>query len=52
MTKKSADEIDNSADQDCKLIIAKHRNGALGSIDLKWSGEYVRFYEPKDRKNL
>lgn len=48
--KKSADEIDNSADQDCKLIIAKHRNGALGSIDLKWSGEYVRFYESKDRK--
>ena len=31
----------------CKLIIAKHRNGSLGSIALKWHKEYTRFEEPK-----
>ncbi len=31
----------------CKLIIAKHRNGSLGSILLKWYGKYTRFEEPK-----
>ena len=31
----------------CKLIIAKHRNGSLGSILLKWYGQYTRFEEPK-----
>ncbi len=38
---------DISVDQDCALIIAKHRNGALGRIPLKWAGEYTKFYEPK-----
>ncbi|MCL2555876.1 MAG: replicative DNA helicase [Firmicutes bacterium] len=26
-----------------KLIIAKHRNGELGMVPLKWKGEYVTF---------
>jgi len=26
-----------------KLIIAKHRNGELGTVPLKWKGEYVTF---------
>jgi len=26
-----------------KLIIAKHRNGELGTVDLKWRGDYVTF---------
>ncbi|MFQ6724146.1 MAG: replicative DNA helicase [Clostridia bacterium] len=38
----SADDGEN-----CKLIIAKHRNGSLGSILLKWYGQYTRFEEPK-----
>ena len=40
---------DNSADdgENCKLIIAKHRNGSLGTIPLKWYGQYTRFEEPK-----
>lgn len=33
--------------EDCKLVIAKHRNGSLGTIPLKWYKEYTRFQEPK-----
>ncbi len=31
----------------CKLVIAKHRNGSLGTIALKWYKQYTRFEEPK-----
>ena len=30
--------------EDVKLAIAKHRNGALGTIDLKFRGDRVKFY--------
>ncbi|KKT29507.1 MAG: Replicative DNA helicase [Microgenomates group bacterium GW2011_GWC1_44_10] len=30
--------------EDMKLSIAKHRNGGLGSIDLKFRGDRVKFY--------
>jgi replicative DNA helicase len=30
--------------EDLKLAIAKHRNGALGTIDLKFRGDRVKFY--------
>lgn len=36
-----------SAEEDCKLIIAKHRNGELGTIYLKWLGEHTLFTEKK-----
>lgn len=41
--------MEDSADdgENCKLILAKHRNGSLGSIPLKWYGQYTRFEEPK-----
>lgn len=41
--------VDNNNDdgENCKLIIAKHRNGSLGTIHLKWYGQYTRFEEPK-----
>lgn len=41
--------VDNNTDdgENCKLIIAKHRNGSLGTIHLKWYGQYTRFEEPK-----
>lgn len=41
------EEKETTNDEDCRLIIAKHRNGALGSINLKWASEYTKFYEPK-----
>ena len=44
------ENIEQSADdggESCKLIIAKHRQGSLGSIPLKWYGQYTRFEEPK-----
>ena len=36
----------------CQLLIAKHRNGQLGNVKLRWIGEYTTFanYE-KDIKN-
>lgn len=36
----------------CQLLIAKHRNGQLGNVKLRWIGEYTTFanYE-KDVKN-
>lgn len=30
--------------EDLKLAIAKHRNGALGTVDLKFRGDRVKFY--------
>jgi replicative DNA helicase len=30
--------------EDMKLAIAKHRNGSLGTIDLKFRGDRVKFY--------
>lgn len=30
--------------EDVKLIVAKHRNGPLGEVDLKFKGERRRFY--------
>jgi replicative DNA helicase len=26
-----------------ELIVAKHRNGSIGTIELKWTGEYMRY---------
>lgn len=35
---------DDSILEDVKLAIAKHRNGGLGTVDLKFRGDRVRFY--------
>jgi replicative DNA helicase len=37
-------EHDESNLEDMKLAIAKHRNGALGTMDLKFRGDRVKFY--------
>ncbi len=29
-----------------EIIIAKHRNGPVGTVPLRWIGEYVRFEDP------
>lgn len=36
---------DNSDPRDSELIIRKHRNGALGTIPLSWTGSCFRFDE-------
>lgn len=49
-SESDGEEEKQQGDEDCRLIIAKHRNGALGSIDLKWASEYTKFYEPNSNK--
>lgn len=34
-----------------EIIIAKHRNGALGSLLLRFKGEYNQFSNPEDDMN-
>lgn len=46
-TDENSAESNNDDGESCKLIIAKHRNGSLGTIQLKWYGQYTRFEEPK-----
>ncbi|MEG2116600.1 MAG: replicative DNA helicase, partial [Clostridia bacterium] len=29
-----------------EIIIAKHRNGPIGTVPLRWNGEFVRFEDP------
>ena len=31
-----------------EIIIAKHRNGAVGDVRLRFIGEYTRFQNPED----
>jgi replicative DNA helicase len=35
---------DDNSPEDYKLSIAKHRNGPLASVDLKFKGEKIKFY--------
>ena len=37
---------DNDDALDYSLVIAKHRNGARGTIPIKWKSEFTQFYEP------
>ena len=34
--------------EDATLIVAKHRNGAVGDVLLRFKGEYARFQNPDD----
>ncbi len=34
---------DETADSTANVIVAKHRNGSTGTIDLVWQGEYTKF---------
>ena len=36
---------DEIAAQDAKLILAKQRNGALGTVKLGWKGEFTWFMD-------
>lgn len=34
---------DETADNTAELIIAKHRHGSIGTVQVAWQGEYTRF---------
>jgi replicative DNA helicase len=38
-----ASYYDNNADNTTELILAKRRSGELGTVDVAWHGEHVRF---------
>lgn len=42
------DEKGNDLRGMAEIIIAKHRNGAVGDVLLKFKGEYTRFMNPED----
>jgi replicative DNA helicase len=39
-----SEDLLDSAKRNIKLSIAKHRNGAIGDIDLMFRGDRVKFY--------
>ncbi|MDR0870734.1 MAG: replicative DNA helicase [Planctomycetaceae bacterium] len=48
--RKSKDEEENGAEEQNKaeMIVAKQRNGATGTVNLFWYGEYTRFVSKED----
>jgi len=42
------DEAGNSTIGIAEIIIAKHRNGAVGDIRLRFKGEYAKFMNPEE----
>lgn len=42
------DETGNDLRGKAEIIIAKHRNGAVGNVLLSFRGEYARFQNPED----
>ncbi len=42
------DEKGNDLHGMAEIIIAKHRNGAVGDVRLKFRGEYARFQDPEE----
>ena len=42
------DDEGNSLKGLAEIILAKHRNGALGDVHLKFVGEYTKFVEMDD----
>ena len=48
ISKQTPAEEDPSDTQDVLLSIAKHRNGELADINLKWMGSIVRFVDSDD----
>lgn len=41
---KKKDDEEESELKDIKLIIAKHRNGSIGTVNLAFNGKYSQFY--------
>lgn len=45
-----SDEAGNDLRGKAEIIIAKHRNGAVGNVLLRFRGEYARFQNPEDEE--
>ena len=50
---KNANDEEEQAEKaankgEAEIIIAKHRNGPIGTVKLKWIGEYTKFVNIKD----
>lgn len=46
---EAGDENTISTDEDRKLVIAKHRNGELATLKLKWAPQFSKFYDAEDK---
>ncbi len=49
---KIYEENGNNLRNMAQIIIAKHRNGAVGDVWLRFTGEYARFQNPDDDTNI
>ncbi len=45
LSRKTGDEVSPEEANLAQCIIAKHRNGSTGTLDLVWRGEYTTFME-------
>lgn len=43
LTEEEAASDDRPAAGEARLVVAKHRNGPIGTIDLSFNGEFTRF---------
>ncbi len=43
LTEEEADDDSRPGLNEARLVVAKHRNGPIGTIDLSFSGEFTRF---------
>lgn len=41
---------DELAGNEAEAIVAKHRNGPTGTVDLIWNGQYTSFASATDRE--
>jgi replicative DNA helicase len=46
------DKEGNSLEGKSELLVAKHRNGPTGSIDLHFHKQYTRFASTTDREGV
>ncbi len=46
LNRKTGDDVSPEEANLAECIIAKHRNGSTGKIDLVWRGEYTTYMEP------